>query len=265
MNLLDISLQRLRTDYVDIFHNHGLTSAQMVNYEPLMEAHMKIKKSGKARFIGVSTHSNEPEVIRAAADAGIYDVVLTTYNVMQKNTEDRQKAMQYAASKGVGIIAMKTQGGVQLNKEKKIEVNHKAALKWALSNENVCTAIPGITAFDQMDLDFSVMNDLTLSEDEKNYLQLASMVRDPLYCQNCRSCIPTCPRGVEIPTLIRAYMYAEAYKNPIHTKITLDELPKEYGLDVCRNCSSCSASCPNGIDIHPRLDSLMAKEFCLAG
>jgi predicted aldo/keto reductase-like oxidoreductase len=237
----------------------------MVNYQPLVEAITKAKASGKARFIGITTHTYDPAVIRAAADAGIYDVVLAAYNFMQKNTEDMNKAIQYAASKGVGIIAMKTQGGVRLNREKKIEVNHKAALKWALSNENICTAIPGITAFDQMDLDFSVMNDLTLSEEEKKYLQLASMVRDPLYCQNCRSCIPTCPRGVEIPTLVRAYMYAEAYKNPIQTKITLEELPRERGLDACRSCSSCSASCPNGIDIHPRLDSLMAKEFRLMG
>ena len=184
---------------------------------------------------------------------------------MQKNTEDRQKAIQYAASKGVGIIAMKTQGGVQLNREKKIEVNHKAALKWALSNENVCTAIPGITAFDQMDLDFGVMNDLTLSEDEKKYLQLASMVSDPLYCQNCRSCIPSCPKGVEIPILIRAYMYAKGYGNLIQASITANELPEQYGLNVCRNCSACSASCPNGININARLKALIANGFSSTG
>ena len=255
---LSLSLQRLRTDYVDILYLHRPPSAQMVSFQPLMGALIKAKDSGKARFIGITTHTYDPTVIRAAADAGIYDVVLTAYNFMQKNIEDMKKAIQYAASKGVGIIAMKTQGGVLLNKEKKIEVNHKAALKWALGNENICTVIPGITSFDQMDLDFSVMNNLTLSEEEEKYLRLASLVRDPLYCQNCRACIPTCPRGVEIPTLIRAYMYAEAYRNPIQTKITMDELPKECSLSVCQNCSSCSASCANGINIHERLNSLMA-------
>ena len=208
MNLLNVSLQRLRTDYVDIFHNHGLTSAKQVNYEPLMEAHVKIKKSGKARFIGLSTHSNQPEVIRAAADAGIYDVVLTAYNFTQKNVEEMNSAIRYAAGKGVGIIAMKTQRGLS-REVPKTEAGHRAALKWALSNEDICTAIPGITAFDQMDLDFSVMNDLALTPEEKKSLELASAVTGAFACLNCRACVSTCLRGVEIPSLMRAHMYAE--------------------------------------------------------
>ena len=261
-NLLDISLRRLRTDYVDIFHNHGLSSAKMVNYEPLMEAQVKIKKSGKARFIGLSTHSHQPEVIRAAADAGIYDVVLTAYNFSQKNTEEMNSAIRYAAGKGVGIIAMKTQRGVQSRGEPKTEVDHRAALKWALSNEDICTAIPGITSFDQMDLDFSVMNDLALSPEEKKSLELASMVNGPLTCFNCRSCIPTCRRAIEIPTLIRAHMYAEEYGNLIQAELTVNELPEKFSLKACRDCTSCSATCPHGINIRTRLESLIAGGFC---
>ena len=196
---LDISLQRLRTDYLDILANHGLSSAQMVTYEPLAEALVKIKKSGKATFIGVSTHRNQPEVIRAAADAGIYDCVLTAYNFAQKNAEEMNSAIRYAAAKGVGIIAMKTQRGVQPRGEPLVDVDHRAALKWALNNKDVCTAIPGMTSFEQLDFDFGVMRDLTLSSQESERLRLASTADDPLYCQNCRSCIPTCPWDVEIP------------------------------------------------------------------
>lgn len=256
---LNISLQRLRSDYVDILYIHNIPTTQMVNYEPTMKALQKAKEAGKARFIGLSVHTNEPEVIRAAVDAGIYDVVLTTYNYLQEHKEEVKKTIQYAAKNDVGIIAMKTQCGTRINK--KVDVNHEAALKWVLSDENVCTTIPGMTTFDQMDLNFSVMNDLALSATEKRDLQLTSMLKGTFYCQNCRSCIPSCPNKVEIPTLMRAYMYAEAYGNLYQAKSTVAELPEHCSLSVCQNCSKCVASCRNSININSRLHSLIAKGF----
>jgi len=252
------SLSRLQTDHVDILYLHNCTTPAMVNYEPMMKAFTKVREQGKARFIGISTHENEPDCIRAAADAGIWDVVLTAYNFMKDNREEVRQANAYAAQRGVGIVAMKTQGGVRLNAEKKVEVNHAAALKWVLNDENVCTAIPGITTFDQMDLDFGVMGNLKLSDQERRDLEISAMLKGPLYCQNCRKCIPSCPHSVRIPTLMRAFMYQEGYGNPCQAQMTVADLPADRGLEVCRDCSTCTASCPKGIDIHGRLRSLMA-------
>jgi predicted aldo/keto reductase-like oxidoreductase len=252
------SLQRLRTDYIDILYLHSCQGPQMSAYEPMVKAFLKVKESGKARFIGISTHTNEPETIHAAVDTGIWDVILTSYNFMQEHKEEVRKSIQYATKKGLGVIAMKTQGGVRLNREKKIEVNHAAALKWVLKDKNVCTTIPGITAFDQMDLDFAVMKDLSLSDQERRDLKISSMLKGTFYCQQCRSCVASCPKRVEIPTLMRAYMYAEGYGNLIQAELTVDELPAAQGLYVCRDCATCSATCPRGIEIGHRLGALMA-------
>jgi aryl-alcohol dehydrogenase-like predicted oxidoreductase len=67
---LDESLRRLRTDVIDVLYIHSCYSPAMATFEPLMNALVRAKESGKARFIGVSTHKNVPEVIRAAADTG---------------------------------------------------------------------------------------------------------------------------------------------------------------------------------------------------
>jgi predicted aldo/keto reductase-like oxidoreductase len=255
---LDKSLRRLRTDYVDILYLHSCSTPAMVTYEPMMKAFTKVKEQGKARFIGISTHTDEPDCIRAAADAGTWDVVLTAQNFMKKNREEIKQANAYAAAKGVGIIAMKTQGGVRLNQEKKVEVNHAAALKWVLDDQNVCTTIPGITTFDQMDLDFSVMGNIELSEEEQRDLEISAMLKGPLFCQNCRECIPSCPWKVHLPSLMRAFMYKEGYGNLYQAQMTVSDLPPNRGLAVCTSCPMCTASCPNGIPIHDRLRSLMA-------
>lgn len=253
---LETSLERLRTDYIDILYLHSCYSPAMATFEPLMNALVKAKEQGKARFIGISTHRDEPNVIRSAVDAGIYDVVLTAYNYLQKHREEVKEAIQYAAAGNIGVVAMKTQGGNSINEDENISVNHKAALKWVLNDKNVCTSIPGITTFEQMDLDFSVMQDLTLTEAEKRDLQLTSMLSGHLFCQNCRTCVPSCPQKVEIPTLMRAYMYAQGYGNLVQAESTISELPQDRGLNICRSCSVCSAACPNGIAIDSRLQKL---------
>jgi predicted aldo/keto reductase-like oxidoreductase len=252
------SLKRLRTDYVDILYLHSCHGTGMATYEPMLEAFVRAKESGQARFIGVSTHANEAETIWAAVDTGLWDVVLTSYNFLQNHRDEVKEAIQNATDKGLGVIAMKTQGGVRLNREKKVEVNHAAALKWALRDENVCTTIPGITTFDQLHLDVGVMSSLGLSEEEKRDLEMSSLLRGHLYCQQCRDCIPSCSRNVEIPTLMRAFMYTAGYGNFIQAQLTVDGVPPERGLSTCRNCPGCTATCRNGIDIRERLEILRA-------
>jgi len=260
---LETSLQRLRTDYVDILYLHSCYSPQMATFEPLMNALVKVKKQGKAKFIGVSTHSNVADVVRASVDAEVYDVVLAAYNYVQEDREEVKKAFQYAAEKGVGVVAMKTQGGRRLQQDPDVEINHQAALKWVLNDQNVCTTIPGMTTFEQLDLNMEVMNDLALTEKEQRDLQMAASMRGTLYCMNCCSCVPTCPQGVEIPKLMRSYMYAKGYGNYVQAGTTIAELPEKQGLDVCRECSQCTASCRRDINIGSRVKSLIAEGLYL--
>ncbi len=255
---LEISLERLKSDYVDILYLHSCETPKMVTDEVLLNALLKAKSQGKTRFIGVSTHRDEANVIRQAVDSKVYDVVLTAYNFLQENRNEVKNAIAYAAEKGVGIIAMKTQGGRRL--QEKTEVNHEAALKWVLRDENVCTAIPGMTTFEQLEMNFRVMENLNLSKEEESYLRDAALVRGKIYCQNCRSCIESCPKHTEIPTLMRVYMYAKAYENMIQAQLTLSEISEEYGLKSCRNCHWCQAICAQGIDINQRIRDLTANE-----
>lgn len=261
--LLETSLQRLRTDYIDILYVHSCYSPAMATYEPVMKAMVKAKEQGKVRFLGVSTHRDEPNVIRAAVDAEIYDVVLTSYNFLQDHRDAVGEAIAYAAGKDVGVVAMKTQGGRSLQRDG-IEINHQAALKWVFANPHVCTAIPGMTTFEQMDSNFAVMSDLAISEAEERELELASLVPGTYFCQSCRECLPTCPEGVEIPTLMRAAMYAEAYGNTVQAAETIATVPEKRGLQVCADCPSCQARCSRELPIGDRVRALAGSNLSLA-
>ncbi len=260
---LETSLERLRTDYIDILYLHSCYSPAMATFEPLMKAMVKAKEQGKIRFIGASTHNDEPNVIRAAVDTGIHDVVLTSYNYLQDHKDAVADAIAYAAGKGVGVIAMKTQGGKRLQKEG-VEINHKAALKWVFANENVCTAIPGMTTFEQMDENYSVMGDLELSQSDQRDLKLSSLLPGTYFCQSCRECVSTCPQRVEVPSLMRAYMYAEAYGNITQAKDTISSVPADRGLQVCGECDSCQARCRRSMPIANRLLEMASADWSRA-
>ena len=255
---LDASLERLGTNYVDILYVHSCDTAQMVSDETMMNAALEAKKLGKTRFIGVSCHSKVPEVVRAAVDAKIYDVVEIAFNYLREDKNEIEQAIKYAKKHDIGVVAMKTQGG-EREKGDTTPINHQAMLKWVLNHEEVSTAIPGMTTFDQLDLNISVMANLALTEQEKKELHLSAKGSGRLFCQSCRSCVPQCPQRVNIPHLMRAYMYSQNYGNLIQAEITLDELPIQNGLAICRDCGHCSADCRLGIPIGRRVQALLLQ------
>jgi len=248
---VEISLKRLKTDYLDILYLHSMRSESDVMDSVAMEAMRALKKSGKVRFVGVSTHRNEPEVIRAAVKSGFYDVVLTAFNFKHDKRAEIEAAMAEAVSKGLGIVAMKTQAGVYWDEERTRPIPMKAALKWALQNPNVHTAIPGFTTFDQLEEDITVLTDLSMSAEEKTALFPAEKLASaPLYCQQCGRCETQCVKGLSLPTLMRGYMYARGYRNLLAAKDTVRKV-LDGGLP-CESCTNCSVRCPHGIEVRQR-------------
>jgi predicted aldo/keto reductase-like oxidoreductase len=251
--LLDLSLKRLGLEHVDILYVHGLGSRKEVLSDLNLRNIEAARKSGKARFVGVSTHGNEAEVVRAAVEAKAYDVVLTAYNFRKKNLADLDNAIHEAAQAGVGIVAMKTQAGAFWDKGRKDPINMAAALKWALNNADITTAIPGFTTYDQLKTDAAVLTDITLTEAEKKDLRLG-VETGGLYCQQCGTCLSQCPRALPIPDLMRGYMYAYGYRNLEAAHDTVASL--RLSEDPCKDCSICSVRCASAFDVRERVSDI---------
>jgi len=236
---LDASLKRLKMDYVDIVYHHGVSRKESALYEPIMNAMEKAKNQGKARFLGLTTHMNVAEAVQAAADSNFYEVVMAAYNSRQKDQLHIKEAIAKAAGAGLGVVAIKVIRGFQ---EEEKSTNPKASLKWVLQDPNVHATIPGFSTFEEMNVDLSVMEDLTLSDAEKEDLRRASLLPG-LYCQGCGRCLKQCPAGLPIPDLMRAYMYAYGYRQPALARSLVASL--EFPGRICEDCSSCSVACLN--------------------
>jgi predicted aldo/keto reductase-like oxidoreductase len=248
---LDESLQRLKLDYLDIYYLGSIGTRDPLFHEPYLEAFDKLKREGKTRFVGITTHSKEPAVIRAAVESKFWDVVLTAFNFRQSHREDVRAAIHEAAAAGLGVVAMKTQAGVYWDRSRRHRINMKAALKWVLQDENVHTSIPAFMNFEEMEEDISVMENPTLTKPEKDDLGMGDkMGFSGNYCQQCGRCLPQCPAGVNIPLLMRSHMYALAHKQPMKARRTLTGWSAH---DVsCTNCADCVVDCALGLDVRSR-------------
>jgi uncharacterized protein len=260
------SLRRLGTDHVDILHSHNVDNVEYLNHPGILEALRLLKKQGKTRFIGFSTHKGMTECLNDAAKSGIYDAVLTTFNYSHYDDAALRQALERAAGAGIGLIAMKTQCHSdwyqqalppQLQAFYRPPLIHPALLKWALRHEFIACAVPGVTTFDQMDENFACARSLDLSTDEKKFLEDRGVkLAMAAVCRRCDACLASCPRGADVPELLRAQMYAFSYGNPLQARDTLESIPASRGIKSCGDCVRCVAVCANRVDIARRIADL---------
>ena len=248
---LDVSLKRLQMKSVDILYLHSRESRDSALRKPMLEALLEAKNSGRTRFLGVSTHHNEPEVIRAAIEARIYDVVMTSYNYRQDHAREVANAITEAGKAGLGIVAMKTMAGAFLDKERTRPVNCKAALKWVLQHDWVTTCIPSVSTFDQLEENLSVNRNTILTEEEKEALLACSGRGGGLYCDGCGRCQDACPHSLPVYDFMRAYMYTYGYGSPRAGRELVRTL--RGTPDMCEGCSACVGVCRKKFDIKERM------------
>lgn len=247
------SLRCLETDYVDVIQVHNLKSKGEAMDPVAKEVITQLKKEGKVRYAGVTTHSNEVEVAQALIDDpdNFYDVLLIKYN-FQSPPEIKQ-VIQKAAEKNIGIVAMKTQNGGYQGKEWADVSPHQAALKWVLQDKNVALAVPGMNDLAEVMEDTAVMRAPLLTSEEKRLLERYGAYLEARSCRLCGECNSTCPNGVDIQEVNRCLMYAEGYRDIHLAKQTFREIPAAFSVERCTSCQRCSAKCVRGLDIAARM------------
>jgi len=252
MEKFEASMKRLGLEYVDILYLHDVIKKEAAMFDPFVKTMVKLKKEGRVKHLGAAFHRNEPEMLRVVADSGIYEVALTAYNYRQPHRDEMDQAINYAAKKGIGIVGMKVLAGFYLDRERTQEVNVAAALKWALLNKNVCTLIPGFNTFDAMVTDLSVMGNLNLTPEEKADIKKTQLASIPgLYCQQCDTCLAQCKKDLDIPTLMRSYMYAHGYRRPGKAKFALRQI--DLSDLPCEDCGDCRVACAMGFDVKEKI------------
>lgn len=262
------SLRRLQMEHVEILYYHAVDSVEDANAEGPLDALQTLKRQGKTRFIGLSTHKSA-DILPHAMKHNLFDVFLVTLNYTMAHNTEMLNTVERAAKSGIGIVAMKTQAGGTVKPEagmpKKLPpASQTALLKWALNHDFVTTAIPGFSTYEHLEQDFSVVRNLAYTAEEQAFLADKAFVAQAEFCQQCGKCIGDCPMHVDVPSLMRSHMYAVQYRNTALAGQTLAAIASERGLQTCEGCESCPIQCRHHVQIGnkiARLRELRRSQF----
>jgi len=115
---LEQRLAALQTDYVDLIFIHALcdshTEAQIKwpESKEFKETAEAIRKSGKAKFVGFSTHHMlRPEILHAAARGGFVDAIMLQNNPWTAKEDAMNRGLDACHKAGIGLISMKQVAG----------------------------------------------------------------------------------------------------------------------------------------------------------
>lgn len=268
-------LIRLQTDYIDVLMLHYVDEPD--DYElvfgpgGILELALRLKKEGKARFLGMSSH-RVPAALNAV-NSGYLDVLMfpinpafdtlpgdtraealrqsDSYNqsgiAKDKSVLERKELYRTCAIKNVGIVAMKPYAaGLLFTKENpsSIMLTPVQCINYALSQPAVCAAVPGCRNVTEMK---AALGFLEATNEEKDYssINLNSMWRMQGSCMYCNHCLP-CPVGIDIGATTRITDIAG---------YTIDDnIISEYEALLvkasdCTQCGVCVDRCPFGVDV----------------
>jgi hypothetical protein len=239
MEHLELSLRKLRTDYIDVYQLHQVSKEseweEITGPNGAMEAILKARDEGKVRHIGFTSHNLNVAI--KIAKTGQFATVQFPFNFIESDPE--KELFPLAREIGMGILAMKPFGGGALD-------DGKLALKFILQSKGV-VPLPGFDATWQVDQAISTLQE-NPGEITGEELAVMERYREELgkeFCRRCEYCQP-CPQGVEITSAMQYELVSR--KMPLETLLSFSG-PAMETVQNCIECGTCIERCPYSLSI----------------
>lgn len=254
--VIEESLTRLRTDYVDLVHIHACDSVDRLMDPNVHQAFDELKQEGKVRFLGFSTHTpNLVEVVETGISSGRFDVMMLAYH--HGMWQDMPRLIERAvADQDMGVVAMKTLKGAKHENltgfQEHAPAYSQAALRWVLSNPKVSAAIISFFEFQHVDEYLQASGGTATSHDVAVLEEYERQIAGEYCGPHCGECLASCPEQLAIHDVLRHRMYFEDYGDEKEAMRLYSQLDRD--ASVCASCSApCMGSCPVGIPIQERM------------
>jgi predicted aldo/keto reductase-like oxidoreductase len=275
---LNEQLQKLDTDFLDVYLLHGLDRAGWNKIKDLgvLGFFDKIRADGRAKYLGFSFH-DDVRIFKEITDAYDWDLCQIQYNYFDENFQAGREGLEYAASKGLGIVIMEPLRGGKLTEGIPLEVQTiwdsatqkrtaaEWALKWVWNHPQVSMALSGMTTMAQLVENIRIADEATpdsLSAEELALIeQVTQSYRKMLKvgCTSCGYCMP-CPAGIHIPMNFSLYNDTFMFKDPeISVMLYNQFLAPEHRASNCAECGECEERCPQHINIMDELKNVHAR------
>ncbi|MFI5330700.1 MAG: aldo/keto reductase [Desulfobaccales bacterium] len=235
---LELSLRRLRTDYLDLYQLHMVSQETdfqtIIGPNGALEAVVAAQKQGLIRHLGVTSHSLEMAI--RLVQTGLFSTIQFPFNFVEEAATEQLHPL--ARERGLGVLAMKPFcGGLVEN----------ARVAFAFLRQ-----FPEVIPLAGWDSEARVDEVVDLYETENVVTpeDLAAMgrYREELgeqFCRRCEYCQP-CPQGVMV-TPAMLYGIVSHRMGPVKAAAFAAKVMESVRL--CEGCWECAARCPYSLPI----------------
>ncbi len=271
--LFNKQLEKLQVEYIDYYLLHSLDGSswdRMLSLD-IIEFMNKIKSEGKIRHMGFSFHGKHEDFVRIV-DSYDWDFAQVQFNILDENFQAGIKGIEYASSKGLGIIVMEPlRGGALVGKIPKevkqiyddAPIKRSAAdwaFRWIYNHPAVTLVLSGMNDDEHIKENIKVATESlpdSLTEEE---ISIIDNVRDKYLeimqvgCTGCAYCMP-CPAGINIPGAFKRlndyHMFSKLNAKVFHIYFAgiMTDDGKPHWTNSCINCGKCEKACPQNIEI----------------
>jgi len=284
---LDLQLQRLQTDFIDFYLIHSLNKElwQSMVDKGVADFLDSAIADGRIKHAGFSFHDNSKILFKEIVDAYDWTFCQIQYNYLDEDYQAGREGLEYAVSKGLGIVVMEPLRGGSLATNLPLEAetafrnsnSERTAVDWALrwlwNQQDVSVVLSGMSDITQVTENIKTAADFGVKTLSVSELDTVGRVKAILQnkvrvgCTACGYCMP-CPVGVDIPQNFKYlndfYRFDDA-QNKRHSMIMYNRLLDEkQKAPACVECGQCEDHCPQGISISEKLkevDSTLAMSF----
>jgi predicted aldo/keto reductase-like oxidoreductase len=192
---IDHRLAALGTDYIDLLFFHGLGGHQVdwPKSKEMKEAAEAIKKTGKVRFVGFTTHdARRPDQLQAAAEGGFVDVIMLQFSPWLAKDAPLNRALDACHAKNIGLVSMKQMAGHTQVKDRvpvllERGLNSYQGLLTAIwSDERISATCVTMMNTDQVNQNTEAARRFEpLKQAEIEQLREAVLAAGPMMCSDC--------------------------------------------------------------------------------
>ena len=243
---LEISLNNLKTDYIDILQLHNPSFLPVPGDESgLYDTLLSLKEKGIIRHIGITNH--RLNIAQKAIESNLYDTL--QFPLSSISSEEDLTLIKACKDQDVGLIAMKALSGGLIT-------NAASTFAFLRQYDNL-VPIWGIQRESELDEFISFEENPPILDDVM--WQIIQKDREDLsgsFCRGCGYCMP-CP--VDIPISMAARMSLLLDRSPYEPFMTDEWRDKMDRINDCTECGQCKAQCPYGLDTPSLLKSMLKR------
>ncbi len=260
---LEQSFERLKTDYVDLYFLHGIRGGDELTDEIKVWAE-KAKAANKIKFFGFSTHGGMEETLQAAAKTGWVDGLMLKYDYRIMHTDAMRAAMDACEKAGIGVTAMKTQGGGPIHPDNDADLklaghflqrgftDKQAKVKAVWENPQVASVCSQMGSVFVLDSNAAAANDKTkLSSQDHDALRHYAQATCSQYCAGCTHlCEQALRQHIPVADVMRSLMYARVYSDNDLARQTFRAMsPAKQSALLSIDFSASEQICPQRLPI----------------